>query len=177
MFPNRHQEHGRQAWWRVWTPAVHHSLLHTCICNGTTKMQHPKIFGWRHMQVLISVVNHWDRQPKSWTVTRKHHPHTVNPVFWWTAHSSNRLPHRVSAFLHLSSHAFPASASPLLLILTDCPSLDKTLASFDALLLESRVVCCGKMENFECHSNVSTVGRERVGEDSQLSPESLKHCL
>lgn len=61
------------------------------------------------------------------------------------------LPHRASASLHLSSHTFPGSASPLLLILMDCTSLDKALASFDALLLESRVVCCKKTYDCECH--------------------------
>lgn len=64
-----------------------------------------------------------------------------HPIFYRTPRSSGHLLfHRVSAFLHLSSHTFPGSASPLPLIPTDCPSLDNALASFDALLLESRVV-------------------------------------
>lgn len=51
---------------------------------------------------------------------------------------------RAWAFLHLSSHAFPGSGSPLLLTPTGCPSLDRAPASFDALLIESRGVGCWK---------------------------------
>lgn len=110
------------------------------------------------------------------------HTLSVNhrPNFQWTAHSSGHLPlHRVTVCLHLSSHTFPGSASPLLLILTGCPSLDKALASFDAFLLESRVVCCKKDVRFwmSRHLNVTTLDRERVGKEVQPGSESLKLCL
>lgn len=130
---------------------------HACICNGTTRMQHPDIFGWRRYPGAFAV-SHPNQQSRSCEVTSKHHPHkSVNrrPVFWWTFQSCSRhrLPHRGLAFLHLSSHTFPGSPSPLLLMLTGCPSLDNALASFDALLLDSRLLCCGKMwcVSFECH--------------------------
>lgn len=63
-------------------------------------------------------------------------------IYWSTANCFGRHPlQRVPAFLHLSSHVFPGSLSPLVLILTGWPSLQEILISFDALLLESRVDC------------------------------------
>lgn len=92
-----------------------------------------------------SVVNHRDRQPRSWKVTSKTSStrfcKSPSPSCGELLTALTVFLAGVSASLHLSSHVFPASASPLLLILTDSPSLDKVLASFDALLLESRVVC------------------------------------
>lgn len=48
--------------------------------------------------------------------------------------------------------------------LTGCPSLDNALASFDALLLESRVVCCEKMDNFFFFFNVMSFKCHRRGQ-------------
>lgn len=68
------------------------------------------------------------------------------------------------------------SGSPLLFKLTGCPSLDKAPASFDALLLESREVCCEKTKDLSrfCNLNVTTLDRARVSKGIQLGPESLK---
>lgn len=62
------EKHGGEA------NTVAHSLLHTCICNGTIKMQHPKIFGWRHTQVLMLQCTEIDSQQLANVISVNHYP-------------------------------------------------------------------------------------------------------
>lgn len=129
---------------RVWALFVSHSLLRrSCTCDGTTNMQHPGIFGRRH-DAGACVGNRWDRWPGSskasasklkLQITAPSSDDLLAPS------SSSPQTHRLSIFHH--THSTGSGSS-----LTGCPSLDNALASFDALLLESRVVCCEKMHNF-----------------------------
>ncbi len=126
------------------------TLCFTHACNGTTKMQHPKVSGWRRMQVLMLLISEISSHDLA-KVMSKHPPHTFSKSPSQSLVNCAQLrpsssPHL--ACLHLSSHTFAGSASPLLLILTGCTSFDRAQASFDALLLESRVVCCEKMQDF-----------------------------
>lgn len=106
-FLDQHHKHRRKAWWRAWTLFVSHSLLRTCICDGTTKMQHPEIFGRRHTQVPRLQINEIAGQDLT-KVTSKHHPVNQHAIFCWTGHSTGHLPrlHGLLACLHLSLDIF-----------------------------------------------------------------------
>lgn len=158
-----HHKHGRKARWRV---CLRPTLCFThAFCNGTTKMQHPP--GSLDGDVCRCLCCKSLRSTGKILQSRRQtsSAHFCKLTSHLQPHSSSHLPLRgVSAFLHLSSHALPGSASPLLLMLTDCPSLDRALASFDALLLESRVDCCEKIlkvTSFKCHYTGQRVSGRR----------------
>ena len=183
----RREEKKKKAWWSAWTLFVTRSL---CFAHAFAMAQHrcsiPRSLDGGHYAGAY-VVRRWGRRTRI--------PQQV-PSQTSSAHTSCKSasdlngeplaappPHRGSSCLYLpfrQTHS-TGSASPLPPMLTGWPSLGRAPPSFDALLLESRAVCCGKrlffffffFFFFKCHLNVTTPDKEWVGIDVQPSTESL----
>lgn len=175
--PDQHHCHGRKKHggererrlWAILCCFTHALAMAQQICSIPGSLDEDM------MQVLVLGIDETDGRDPA-----KHQPLNSN------CKSPRRLPmtcshhlpplHRLrglSIFHH--THSTGSGSS-----LTGCPSLDNALASFDDLLLESRVVCCEKMHNFfllmSCHLNVTAEGRKRVGNGFPLRPVSLMLC-
>lgn len=125
--------------------------LPACICNGTKqKMQHPK---------------------PVWAETGRYLPgerRAPNPAASGPCPGASRprLGRSSSWLLSIPAHTHStgSTGSPAALRLRLCTSLDTDAASLEALLLESRAVCCGITQYFSCcRLNARTADRERVG--------------
>lgn len=138
-----------KALWSLRTRFWSHVQLQACICNGTKRCSIPRRLGRKHMQVLALQVHVTDGAQLA-KVKSKQHPRVfpvdshllLNSAQLWSSITSSAQSWLVSisAQTHSIGSGSPAALSP-----TVWTSLDTAPASFDALRLESRVVCCETM--------------------------------
>lgn len=177
--PDQHHRHGRKkqggererCLWAILCRFTHALAMAQQICSNPGSLDEDM------MQVLVLGINETDgrdparhqplnsncKSPRHLPMTCSHRP----PPF-------HRL-RRLSIFHHTHSTGSRSS-------LTGCPSLDNALASFDALLLESRVVCCEKMHNFfffnvmsfKCHRRGQRVSGQRLPTETCVTDALLK---
>lgn len=135
-----------KALWRFWS----HVQLQACICNGTKqRCSIPRHLGREHMQ-MPALQFHVTDGAELAKVKSKQHPRVfpvpshllLNSVRIWPSSTSSAQPWLVTnpAQTHSIGSGSPAAFNP-----TVCTSLDTAPTSFDALRLESRVVCCETM--------------------------------